>query len=166
VSNICTELGIRTVFVGGPFFKLVDPETKEMIGLEKEQITRLIEYYEAAGCKVHNAHRREAWGKEFLTAPEACTLDFNEIAASDIFVAFPGSPASPGTHVEIGWATATGKPTVLLLEKDKHYTFLVSGLQSIANIELVTYEGDFGFMDALEDAMRKVMTRARDLVAG
>lgn len=42
--------------------------------------------------------------------PQQCTkIDFEEISTCDLFVAFPGSPASPGTHIEIGWASALKK---------------------------------------------------------
>lgn len=165
MSNLCAEIGIRTVFVGGPFFGLVNPATGEMDDTEKRKIQLLLEYFDAAGCTVYNAHRREAWGKAFLTAPECVLRDYNEIAESDLFIAFPGDPASPGTHIEIGWASALRKPTVLLLAEGGHYTFLVTGLHTVANLEIVTYQGDFGFMDGFEDAMRKVMARHQDAVA-
>lgn len=158
-DNLCSDLGISTVFVGGPFFKAVNPETGEMDAIEQKKITLLLDYFESRGCTVYNAHRRESWGKAFLTAPECVERDFTEISASDLFIAFPGDPASPGTHIEIGWASALRKPTVLLLEDGKHYTFLVTGLHAIANLELVTYQGDFGFMGGFEDAMRAVMAR-------
>lgn len=42
--------------------------------------------------------------------PLQCTkIDFDEISTCDLFAAFPGSPASPGTHIEIGWASALKK---------------------------------------------------------
>lgn len=61
--------------------------------------------------------------------PSECTrIDYNEIASCDAFIAFPCAPASPGTHIEIGWASAWKKPIVLLLEKGREYAFLVRGL--------------------------------------
>lgn len=162
-ANLCEEIGIRTVFVGGPFFNTINASTGEMEATDKKRITLLLDYFDGADCTVFNAHRREQWGSAFLTAPECTALDFKEIARSDLFIAFPGSPASPGTHVEIGWATAMQKPTVLLLQQNAKYTFLVTGLPALANIELVTYTGDFGFMDGIEEAMRSVMTRHRAL---
>ncbi|GAA2827416.1 nucleoside 2-deoxyribosyltransferase [Crossiella cryophila] len=131
----------RSVFLAGPFKALVD-DTGAMRVAEKARFEALIDRLEAEGYQVHNAHRREAWGKEFLR-PEECTrLDYEEISDSTVFVAFPGHPASPGTHIEIGWASALGKPIVLLLEPDREYAFLVRGLHTVADVTYLTIGDD------------------------
>ena len=129
-------MSLPRVFLGGPFKGLVD-ESGTMRPEERVRYEALIAGLEGAGCHVDNAHRRESWGAAFLS-PEECTRrDFDEIAASDVVVAFPGSPPSPGTHVEIGWASALGKPLVLLLEKDTEYAFLIQGLGTVAAVAYV-----------------------------
>jgi nucleoside 2-deoxyribosyltransferase len=153
---------LTEVFVGGPFFNLVDPQTGAMSEADQAKFSVLIEYFENLGAKVHNAHRREAWGKEFLTADEATLRDYTEIKASDIFVAYPGVPASPGTHVEIGWASAMGKPIILFLEKGEKHTFLITGLGTIADIEFIEFTDTADVMAQLEVAVAKVMSRATD----
>ncbi|MGP4110785.1 nucleoside 2-deoxyribosyltransferase [Streptomyces sp. 4N509B] len=148
-----------SVFVGGPFFRLVDPATGLMPQEEQDKITRIIEHFEKGGSTVYNAHRREAWGAEFLSAPECTHLDYTEISQSDLFVAFPGVPVSPGTHVEIGWASALGKPMVLFLEKDEKHTFLVTGLETVANVEYVWFSSVDDIFRQLPDAVQRVMSR-------
>lgn len=64
---------------------------------------------EERGYAVHNAHKREKWGREFMTSEQCTEIDFVEIDKCDLFIAFPGKPASPGTHIEIGWASALKK---------------------------------------------------------
>lgn len=129
------------MFLAGPFKSLVDPETGEMSEEAVGFYTRIIDHFERRGWTVHCAHRREAWGRAFM-APEVCTrIDYDEIAACDVFVAAPGSPASPGTHVELGWASALGKPMVLLLEEDRDYAFLVQGLDTITTVRRVAVSG-------------------------
>ena len=151
---------LRSVFVAGPFKALVDPATGEMDASHKERLLRLIDFFERRGVTVYNAHRREAWGKEFL-APEECTrIDFEEIGAADLFVALPGSPASPGTHVEIGWASALRKPLVLLLEEDREYAFLVRGLPEVARARLVWFSDDDGLFEGLEAALAELLPGA------
>jgi nucleoside 2-deoxyribosyltransferase len=150
----------ESVFVGGPFFALVDPQTGLMAEKDQDKINRIIEYFEVAGAKVYNAHRREAWGAKFLTAPECTKLDFTEISQSDVFVAYPGVPVSPGTHVEVGWASALGKPMVLLLEKDAKHTFLVTGLETIANVEFIWFDRVEEILEQLPDAIDRVLTRS------
>jgi hypothetical protein len=104
---------------------------------ERARYEALIGHLEGRGYAVHNAHRREAWGARFLE-PEECTrLDFVEIRGADLFVALPGAPAYPGTHIEIGWASAFGKPIVLLLEENRTYAFLVRGLHAVARVTYV-----------------------------
>ncbi|MDX3570891.1 hypothetical protein [Streptomyces sp. ID05-47C] len=55
---------------------------------------------------------------------------------------FPGHPASPGTHIEIGWASALNKPIVLLLEANQDYAFLVRGLHTVADVTYLTFTPD------------------------
>lgn len=148
-----------SVFVGGPFFHLVDPTTGLMPEADQKRFNRLIGYFEDQGVTVYNAHRREAWGAQFLTAPECTKLDFTEISQSDLFVAFPGVPVSPGTHVEIGWASALGKPMVLFLERDKKHTFLVTGLETVANVEFIWFDDPTEIIEQLPAAVQRVLTR-------
>ncbi|WP_327235401.1 nucleoside 2-deoxyribosyltransferase domain-containing protein [Streptomyces sp. NBC_01317] len=127
----------RSVFLGGPFKALVDADGT-MDTEARARIEAVIDRLEKEGYQVHNAHRRESWGAKFLTPDECTRLDYDEIAASTVFVAFPGSPASPGTHIEIGWASALGKPIVLLLEEGQDYAFLVRGLHTVADVTYLT----------------------------
>ncbi|GGM86969.1 nucleoside 2-deoxyribosyltransferase [Dactylosporangium sucinum] len=153
-----------SVFVGGPFYALVNPETGLMAEQDQNKIESIIQYFEKAGAKVYNAHRREAWGAKFLTAPECTKLDFTEISQSDVFVAYPGVPVSPGTHVEVGWASALGKPMVLLLEKGAKHTFLVTGLQTVANVEFVWFDTVEEILEQLPDAVHRVLSRSGPVI--
>ena len=128
----------RSVFLAGPFKALVDKATGAMREFDRGRLETLIAALEAAGFTVYNAHRREGWGAAFLSPADCTRLDFEEIAGCTVFVAFPGAPASPGTHIEIGWASALGKPIVLLLEDGADYAFLVRGLHTVAAVEYLT----------------------------
>lgn len=153
IEATVTRLGVRTVFVAGPFFKLVDPVTGVMSARDRARFERLIHYFEGSGCIVNNAHRRESWGEAFLGPTEFTKLDYSEIDASDLIIAVPGPPASLGTHIELGWASAMGKPIVLLLEKDEDYALMVYGLRHVTKTAVVeTADGDFE-LSALEDAV-------------
>ncbi len=155
------DLALKTVFVGGPFFKLVDPATGRMPAREQERIEGLIGHFESAGSKVFNAHKRERWGADFMEPPVYTRLDYEQISASELFVAMPGSPASLGTHIELGWASALGKPMVLLLEADGEYAGMIHGLGALvptATVTMVDRSVDF---KALDRAVFDVMRRAR-----
>ena len=150
------QLGLRNVFVAGPFYRLVDPATGRLPQHQQQRFEALIDYFEADGCHVFNAHKRESWGEAFLEATDFTKLDFDEIAASDVLVAKPGPPDSLGTHIELGWASALGKPIVLLLERDAEYALMLQGLSSLTATAVVeTVDGAFD-PTAMDDALRKV----------
>lgn len=140
----------KKMFLAGPFKRLVDSKTGIMEKHEKQKLLNLISFFETRGFSVHNAHKREGWGKDFMT-PEECTeIDFKEISTCDLFVAFPGVPASPGTHIEIGWASALNKPIILLLEEEKDYAFLINGLGTVANVTFIRFQTEEDYLSQLE----------------
>ncbi len=153
-----TKLG--TVFVGGPLTQLLVPETGLMTEADRAKFSRLISYFEERGAKVYNAHRREQWGAALLTPTAATRLDYEEIRESDLFIAFPGIPGSPGTHVEIGWASGMRKPTILMLEKGHPHAFLVTGLEDHANVELIWFTEPAEIFEQLDEAVARVLARA------
>lgn len=146
----------RSVFLGGPFKSLVSAETGVMRAADQARFESLINFFEQRGLRVFNAHRRESWGREFLK-PEDCTrLDFEEIQSSDVFVAFPGAPPSPGTHVELGWASAMRKPVILLLEEGREYAFLVRGLHTVTNVTSIYYKPGEDLIPQLRTALERL----------
>ncbi|AGK49974.1 nucleoside 2-deoxyribosyltransferase family protein [Burkholderia thailandensis MSMB121] len=150
---------MKRMFLGGPFKSLVDKHTGVMPEDSIDLFRRVIDHFEARGWDVHCAHRREHWGREFMT-PAVCTkTDYEQISLCDYFVAFPGAPASPGTHIELGWASALGKPIVLLLETDKEYAYLVRGLDEITRIERVEFGGGRIDPAAIEAAIGRFEAR-------
>ncbi|MGK4578866.1 nucleoside 2-deoxyribosyltransferase [Kitasatospora sp. HPMI-4] len=152
---------VRSLFLAGPFIQLLDPATGEMPDGARAPFDLLIKHFEAQGISVHNAHRREAWGAQ-LMRPEQCTgLDQEEIRKADVFVAIPGFPPSPGTHIEVGWASAFDKPIVLLLERGREYTFLIQGLHTVATVEYVVYTDIAASLSAVDKAVHRAVTRHR-----
>lgn len=130
----------RKMFLAGPFKALVDADSHVMGDAAISKYTSIIDFFETQGWDVHCAHRREHWGREFMEPSECTRIDYTEIAACDVFVAFPGAPASPGTHIEIGWASAWHKPIVLLLDEGAEYAFLVRGLSAVADVQMITID--------------------------
>lgn len=152
----------HSVFLGGPFKALVDADG----AMNTEARTRfetLIERLEAENYHVYNAHRRESWGAKFLTPDECTRLDYDEISASTVFVAFPGHPASPGTHIEIGWASALGKPIVLLLEDGVDYAFLVRGLHTVADVTYLTIGDTESLAEEVIDTVNRLALTGADV---
>lgn len=58
---------MKKVFLAAPFKSLVNSKTMSMDEEKKNEIVNLIEFLEKKGYSVHNAHKREAWGQEFMS---------------------------------------------------------------------------------------------------
>ncbi|MGW5735273.1 MULTISPECIES: hypothetical protein [Streptomyces] len=160
--ELAGELGVTTLFLAGPFLQLLDPATGEMPPGTRAPFAALIEHFERQGFSVHNAHRREAWGAELMAPAECTPLDQEEIRKADVFVGFPGLPASPGTHIEMGWASAFDKPIVLLLEEGQEYAFLVRGLHAVATVEYVVFGDLKTALADIDEAVRRAVLRQRE----
>ncbi len=132
-----TSQATRSVFVAGPFKNAIDPVTGLVNTHLRSRLEAVLEYFDAADYVIYNSHRRESWGAAMLT-PDACTeLDYAEISGADLFVAFPGEPASPGTHIEMGWASSLGKPMILIVDGLETHSFLVRGLHTVASAQYI-----------------------------
>lgn len=142
---------MKKIFLAAPFKNLVNEKNIIMDDKFKAQIKSLIIYLENKGFNVHNAHKREHWGEQFMP-PDQCTkIDFNEISDCDILIAFPGNPPSPGTHIEIGWASALNKKIFLLLyENEKNYAYLIQGLHTVANVTYIIYSKEEEYYKELD----------------
>jgi len=126
-------------FIGGPFTGVLDPTTGLVESTHRCRYERLMRIFLGQGWSIFNAHHAEAWGAALAAAEDCTRRDLDWMRTCDLFVAFPGHPASPGTHVEIGWASALAKPTVLLLEPDQTHASLAVGLAPLAPVTYVTY---------------------------
>jgi nucleoside 2-deoxyribosyltransferase len=152
----------RSMFLAGPFTGTIEASTGVMSRSHRSRIGRLLDYFEGSGWQVFNAHRRESWGQDWYE-PEICTpLDFKEIRQADVLVAFPGYPPSPGTHVEIGWATVMGKPIFLILEPDVEPAALISGLHTVATVVYSTYRDDYSYLPELQSELLSLLERSRN----
>ncbi|WP_317286506.1 nucleoside 2-deoxyribosyltransferase [Leuconostoc mesenteroides] len=129
----------QRVFLAAPFKQLLNQNNR--VNTETTQaLQQVMQVLEDKGMFVDNAHKRENWGLEMMTSTQCTDADFNSIKNCDILMAFPGSPASPGTHIEIGWASAFHKKIILLLKNDVDYAYLIRGLGVIGDVEYIYYE--------------------------
>jgi nucleoside 2-deoxyribosyltransferase len=109
-------------------------------------ITAVLAALEADGWETFSAHRAEAFGaaSDGLCSSEVAKRDFDWMRRCDAFVAvLPPGPdgvlRTDGTHVELGWACALGKPIVALtpIPVPDSYGHLLRGLGAIARIDFV-----------------------------
>lgn len=91
------------------------------------------------------ALERERWGDELMQGNVCTPLDFQEMRRCDMVIAYPGT--SCGVAVELGWASALGKPIVLLLETASDYTPMIRELGRLpgARVDIVWLDTVEGF---------------------
>ena len=84
------------------------------------------------------ALEREQYGKRLMV--DTCTeLDYKEMGNSNLVIALPDD--SLGVSIELGWASAMGKNILLVLDRNRKYSPLVTGLSEITDTEIVWYNG-------------------------
>ena len=125
------------LFLAAPFSDYLGPD-----GIfdrnHKCEIELLLKTLTASGYEVFSAHVREKWGEDLFPA-ELCTpLDFEALKSADVIIALPGK--SGGVHVELGWASALGKPIILWIEERSRYSPLVFGLPTVTHTHLIKYD--------------------------
>lgn len=145
---------MKKIFLAAPFKSLVDEKTNKMENNSKNQIVALIAYLENKGFSVHNAHKREAWGENFMPPAQCTQIDYGEIEKCDILIAFPGNPPSPGTHIELGWASALKKRIIILIKDDfENYAYLIRGLHKVADVTYILYRTEEDYYRELENLL-------------
>lgn len=146
-SQKIIEPGLRLsgarVFLGGPIQHALLPAgfSHDL----RQLITAFIATFEAAGATVFSAHRTEEYGKhaEQFTPAVVSVRDLKWMRECDIFI--PVLPLLPdgtlmrtdGTHIEIGWATALGRPVILVtripfVDSASH---LLKGIASVSAVK-------------------------------
>ncbi|MBU7315050.1 MULTISPECIES: nucleoside 2-deoxyribosyltransferase [Paenibacillus] len=137
------------IFLAYPFTKLLDADGN-FHESAKHFITNAVKRLEERGHSVFSAQVREVFGEELMEPDLATRLDYQEMGNADLVVAFPGwAPISGGVHVELGWASAKGKPILLFLHEDESYTPMVTGLGMVTQVKPILF-GDAD-MDRLVD---------------
>ncbi|OLT25785.1 hypothetical protein BJF83_22645 [Nocardiopsis sp. CNR-923] len=148
------------VFLAAPYTQWLDPSTRLVRADLRNRLNRLRGGLIEAGAHVFSAHHNERWGAEWLPAEECTPADFRAMRVADAVCAVVGSPASGGVAVELGWASALGKPVLAIMDDGADCTPLISGLHTITD---VTYlEADMCWSDAfVESVIQATLTAAK-----
>lgn len=139
------------VLVGGPFQNAISPD-----GVFNSKIRQLIETVlrtiKKANYLILSAHIYENFGEMDVSNKyqEVCARDYEWMKECDLFIAILPLDSegevihSSGTTVELGWASAIGKPIVLVRDPAPKYSHLVAGLSVVTQVtEVYINEKDF-----------------------
>ena len=134
------------VFLGGPIQHASD-ESGCFDGRLKNLVLCLVDILEQAGYEVLSAHIAEDFGGLPPSSSEELVLrDYGWLELCDVYAALfvRGSSGqyirSDGTHIEIGWASALGKPIVIIGDDvpcDEH-SHLLRGLGAFVHVQFVS----------------------------
>lgn len=129
---------MNKIFIACPFIKYVNGTS-----FTNESYKRFTEdLYELCLQMTPNvflALKREEYGAKVLES-YSCKMDLDELLDSDLVIAVPDD--SMGVAVELGWASASNKTIVLLLEKQQAYSALVKNIITITPGHIIWYEGE------------------------
>ncbi|MCX4680629.1 nucleoside 2-deoxyribosyltransferase [Streptomyces sp. NBC_01433] len=120
------------IFLAAPYTQWMDWTRGTVIPERKEFLNSIRQAFLNRGHAVFNAHQNEDWGEGWL-APEVCTpADFLAVQRADVLCVVLGDPPSPGVMTELGWASALGRPLVLLTGTTQ-LPALVTGLGEVTH---------------------------------
>jgi nucleoside 2-deoxyribosyltransferase len=132
------------VFVGGPIQHAIGPD-KVFHAPTRSVIETSTAVLRDHGYRVLSAHEHENFGEMDVSGKFqwVCSRDFQWMLQCDVFVAVlpldenGKAIYSAGTSVELGWASAMGKPIVLVCDPAPIYSHLVIGLDAVARVTKV-----------------------------
>lgn len=131
------------VFLAMPYSQLCDKEKYEVKEEYKIFFQKLTNELTKINCDYFLAHERENWGKQYSSAEESTQIDFETIKNVDLVCVIPGVPNSGGVHVEIGWASANKKKSLIFLKNNYTYSPMVTGIHALTDAKYIYYDEDY-----------------------
>ncbi|WP_430382090.1 hypothetical protein [Streptomyces sp. P10-4] len=160
------------VFVGGPIQHAI--LSTGFVGGLQSAITTAIGTVTEHGATVFSAHVVEKFGEQTaaFTPEQVSVRDFRWMKKCDVFV--PVLPLlddgtlrrTDGTHVELGWATALGRPIVMITKQPfaESASHLLKGLYRVGAVQVIDFD-DFTQKPALlVDAVLAATERQREAI--
>ncbi|MFF3753070.1 nucleoside 2-deoxyribosyltransferase [Streptomyces sp. NPDC002018] len=161
------------VFVGGPIQHAI--LAKGFAGDLQDAITTAIRTAEDNGANIFSAHVVEKFGADTasFTPEQVSVRDFRWMKKCDVFV--PVLPLledqtlrrTDGTHVELGWATALGRPIVLITKQPfvESASHLLKGLHRVGAVQTIDFDAFTEKPSLLIDAVLSATERQREAIS-
>ncbi|KUL36304.1 hypothetical protein ADL22_24865 [Streptomyces sp. NRRL F-4489] len=157
-----------TLFVGGPIQHALVPGG--MAAPIRDCLRLAIDRSREAGATVLSAHVAERFGADTasFTPEEVSVRDYAWMRQCDVFV--PVLPVldgtllrSDGTHIELGWASALGRPIVGITDQPfaESASHLLKGLAHVAAATFLSTEDLAGDPAVLVDGVLAALGRSR-----
>ncbi|ARQ68680.1 hypothetical protein [Streptomyces marincola] len=160
------------VFVGGPIQHAILEDG--FVGHLQDAITTAIGTVKDHGGNVFSAHVVEKFGAETasFTPAQVSVRDFRWMKKCDVFV--PVLPLlddgtlrrTDGTHVELGWATALGRPVVIISRQPfvDSASHLLKGLHRVGSVRTIDFDDFVEKPSLLIEAVLAATERQREAI--
>lgn len=143
-SSNSQSLAGLDVFVGGPIQHAILPAGFAMP--VRTPIAAALAVAEDHGARTFSAHRAEEFGAKTgdFTPAQVSIRDFRWMTKCDVFV--PVLPVvddqlvrTDGTHIELGWASALGRPIVIVTDQPftASASHLLKGLDEVGRVQVL-----------------------------
>jgi nucleoside 2-deoxyribosyltransferase len=137
------DLTGKVIYLAAPFGQWLESETGLISAKRQEILSGLRESLIAEGANVYSPHYNEGWGRNWLSPDESVHADFRAIQQADGLVAIIGAPASIGVAIEVGWASALGIYTLIIISPHEPVAPLLHGLPSLGRCRKVIEPPDW-----------------------
>lgn len=159
------------IFVGGPIQHAIVPDG--FFGRLRTSISTAIGHIEDNGGNVFSAHVVEKFGAETaaFTPDQVSVRDFRWMKKCDVFVPILPVMAdvllrTDGTHVELGWATALGRPIVMIIKQPfvDSASHLLKGLPRVGSVQIIDIDDFDENPHLLTDCLLRATERQREAI--
>ena len=97
-----------------------------------ESVTR------SSGFQTFLPHRDlHNWGTANLSAEEIGRKSMEEVQNSDLLIAYPEQ--SVGVNIELGWASASNKKILILVNENERISIMHSGLKGVTDSKIIRF---------------------------
>lgn len=126
----------------------------------RQFIERLIVFLRSNGWDVRSAHESEGWGAKRAPPPTGFVKDLEGIGNASLVIAYLGGKVARGVLIEVGYAYALGKPTLILQRRGARVPYMVRGLVANDGGRLVLFES----RDDLFKKLANLLSRSPNIV--
>ncbi len=101
--------------------------------------------------------KREDFGKERMEDDVCTPLDYVGIKECDLVIAIPED--SMGVAVELGWASASNKDIILVLDDNYSYSPLVKALGTVTSCDIIDLKENLGYYSTRKKILNRIEQR-------
>jgi nucleoside 2-deoxyribosyltransferase len=155
-SNSNSTAKRYVVFLAAPYSNRFDPATDRKDTDLKITLENILNILKSNGYEIRSAHIREDWGNKLMKPADFVPVDYKWIKESDLVIAYVDGTSS-GLYIELGWASVLGKNIIILHKEGTHFSPMLSGLNTITNVEIVPFNNNKVLADRLEYVLKNIL---------